>query len=236
MGRNELIYELQPNRKAITFFKRDTMNLEKVEYDTKWRIHQATTSVPFWCNFLFSFSSPLSSLSSFSFSSYHLTQRSFYISFFYSQLQRTKGESQKMHSIFSIQFFWLQQFWPSKFNNFSRCSQPIYETHFSRAHSRTGFSASFGVSVEVCDWLWSTNHTNKPTYNPYQLRKVIDEIDRRFALIPPFDGLIIFPNGISKITIQNKGKFQGKEYRNVMKVSTSPPKNMNWGLKFKIKT
>jgi len=28
MGRNELIYELQPNRKAITFFK-------KVEYDTK---------------------------------------------------------------------------------------------------------------------------------------------------------------------------------------------------------
>ena len=63
MGRNELIYELQPNRKPLP-------SLKRLSTTPKWRIHQATTSVPFWCNFLFSFSSPLSSLSSFRF---HLT-------------------------------------------------------------------------------------------------------------------------------------------------------------------
>jgi len=42
----------------------------------------------------------------------------------------------------------------------------IYETHFSRAYSRTGFSASFGVSVEICDWLWThiDDKKTKPIY------------------------------------------------------------------------
>lgn len=111
MGRNELIYELQPNRKAITFFK-------KVEYDTKWRIHQATTSVPFWCNFLFSFSSPLSSLSSFSFSSYHLTQRSFYISFFIPSSKEQRGSLKRCTRYSRFNF--------SGSNNFDPASSTIF--------------------------------------------------------------------------------------------------------------
>lgn len=43
------------------------------------------------------------------------------------------------------------------------------------------------------------------------------EITKRMATIPYFPGLVRFPNGIEKVAIEKKGKFQGAEYRNIMK-------------------
>lgn len=197
-------------------------SLKRLSTTPKWRIHQATTSVPVWCNFL----SPFLPFLLFVFILPSNPKVLLYF-IFYSQLQRTRGSLKRCTRYSRFNFSGSNNFDPASSTIFLDVLNPSMRPISRVPTHAQAFSASFGVSVEVCDWLWSTNHTNKPTYNPYQLRKVIDEIDRRFALIPPFDGLIIFPNGISKITIQNKGKFQGKEYRNVMKVSTSPPKNMN---------
>lgn len=49
----------------------------------------------------------------------------------------------------------------------------------------------------------------KDQHNNY----VVDEIDRRIALIPRFPGLKIFTNGIQSIA-----RFTASEYRNLMKV------------------
>jgi len=45
---------------------------------------------------------------------------------------------------------------------------------------------------------------------------------RSFSKMPRFPGLIIFPHGITKVQLDKKGKFQGKEYRSIMKVRPSP--------------
>lgn len=47
--------------------------------------------------------------------------------------------------------------------------------------------------------------------------KVKTEITKRLASIPYFPRLVRFPNGIEKVAILKKGKFQGAEYRNIMK-------------------
>ena len=45
------------------------------------------------------------------------------------------------------------------------------------------------------------------------------DIDERFARMSRYPGIIIFPHGITKVQLDKKGKFQGKEYRSIMKVS-----------------
>ena len=42
-------------------------------------------------------------------------------------------------------------------------------------------------------------------------------ITKRFAAMSHFPALVVFPNGIEKVGIEKKGKFQGAEYRNIMK-------------------
>jgi len=45
------------------------------------------------------------------------------------------------------------------------------------------------------------------------------DIDERFARMSRYPGVIIFPHGITKVQLDKKGKFQGKEYRSIMKVN-----------------
>ena len=47
-------------------------------------------------------------------------------------------------------------------------------------------------------------------------------VDERFGLMPRFPKLIKFPHGITKVQLEKKGKFQGKEYRSIMKASSLP--------------
>jgi len=43
--------------------------------------------------------------------------------------------------------------------------QTLFEAHFNRKYSETAFSACFGVSIAVCDWLWThIDEKTKPIY------------------------------------------------------------------------
>jgi len=53
---------------------------------------------------------------------------------------------------------------------------------------------------------------------------VKQRIDQNFLEVPPFPGLTRFPRGIEKVAIEGHGKFQGTEYRNIMKVNIKKKK------------
>jgi len=43
------------------------------------------------------------------------------------------------------------------------------------------------------------------------------EMERRFRSTPSFPGLTIFPRGIERVVIKEAGRFQGRDYREIMK-------------------
>ena len=115
---------------------------------------------------------------------------------------RKKGERKKLSSRHSLNFrpnvFW---------------DLPVFDVH-----QCLGPDCLHVLDIGLFEWIIKFIFAEfDGTMTTAEASKTKEEVTNRLAGIPYFPGLVRFPNGIEKVAIDKKGKFQGAEYRDIMK-------------------
>ena len=75
------------------------------------------------------------------------------------------------------------------------------------------------LDIGLSQWIIKFLFAEIESLNEEGAERVKRTVNERFALMPKFPKMIRFPHGITKVQLDKKGKFQGKEYRSIMKAS-----------------
>jgi len=101
----------------------------------------------------------------------------------------------------------------------SLCFRPnvLWDFDVFDVHQCLGPDCLHVLDLGIFEWLLKFVYAELESLYDDEGKSAKLMITTRLAAMPYFPALVVFPNGIEKVGIEKKGKFQGAEYRNIMK-------------------